>query len=124
VIDYAAGDVADAVRSSQPDGIDAIAAMNGDTKSNAGLVDQLRPGGRVASAVGSADVEALASRGFEGTNVMGMVATVPLDGLVEMLERKELTGPEIRSFPLEEAGKAFAQVATGHTRGKVVVTVA
>jgi NADPH:quinone reductase len=105
-------------------GIDAIAAMNGDAKSNAGLVDQLRPGGRVASAVGSADVDALSSRGFEGTNVMGMVATSPLDGLVELLERKELTGPEIRWFPFQEAGKAFAQVATGRTRGKVVVTVA
>lgn len=124
VIDYTAGEVAAAVRSSHPEGIDAIAAMNGDAQSIAGLVDQLRPGGRVASAVGSADADALSSRGFEGTNVMGMVATVPLDGLVEMLERKELTGPQIRSFSFDEAGKAFAQVATGHTRGKVVIAVA
>ena len=27
------------------------------------------------------------------------------------------------SLPLEEFGKAHAQVATGHTRGKVVLTV-
>jgi NADPH2:quinone reductase len=123
VIDYAAGDVADAVRASHPDGIDAVAAMHGDAQGIARLAEQVRSGGHVASAVGSADADELASRGIEGTNVMGMVTTASLELLAGMLERKEIASPEIRSFPLADAGKAFAEVATGHVRGKVVITM-
>ena len=122
VIDYMKGDVAAGVRSIQPGGIDAIAVMHGDAQSISGLVDQLRPGGRVVSAVGSADVEALAGRGFEGTNVNGMVATAALDELAGMLERKGLLAPDIHAFSLKDAAEAYAEVATGHVRGKVVVT--
>jgi NADPH:quinone reductase-like Zn-dependent oxidoreductase len=123
VIDYAAGDVADAVRASHPDGIDAVAAMHGDAQDTAKLAEQVRSGGHVASAVGSADVDGSAGRGIEGTNVMGRVTTASLELLAGMLERKEITSPEIRSFPFADAGKAFAEVATGHVRGKVVITM-
>jgi NADPH:quinone reductase-like Zn-dependent oxidoreductase len=75
VIDYTVGDVVDAVRSSYPDGIDANADMHGDKESVTQLAEQVRTGGRVASAVGAADPEALADRGIQATNVMGMVAT-------------------------------------------------
>jgi NADPH:quinone reductase-like Zn-dependent oxidoreductase len=35
----------------------------------------------------------------------------------------EITSPEIHSFPFVDAGKAFEEVATGHVRGKVVITM-
>src|SRR5438105_734777 len=60
VIDYTAGDVVEAVRSLHPDGIDGAADMHGDRDGLARLAEQIRSGGRVASAVGSADAEALA----------------------------------------------------------------
>ena len=123
VIDYAATDIADAIQMNHRDGIDAIADMHGDFESIARLAEAVRSGGHVASAVGAADVEALASRGIEGTNVMGMATTASLEGLAVMLERKELNAPDIKSFPLAEAAKAFAEVATSHVRGKVVVTM-
>ena len=53
---------------------------------------------------------------------MGMVATASLESLAGMLGRGELESPEIRTFPLAEAAEAFGQVATGHTRGKIILS--
>jgi NADPH2:quinone reductase len=122
VVDYTAGDVAEAVRSRYPDGIDAIADMHGDREVVARLAEQVRSGGHVASAVSAADAEALRGRGIEATNVMGMVTTASLDALSAMLERGGIASPDIRSFRLADAGEAIAAVASGHVRGKIVVT--
>lgn len=123
VIDYAAGAVADAVRSRYPDGIDAVADMHGDAEQLAGLTEQVRSGGHVASVVGAADIEALGARGIEATNIQGRVTTASLDILSAMLEAGELVAPEIRTYPLLNAGEALAAVGTSHVRGKLVVIV-
>ena len=121
VIDYEAGDVVEAVRSLAPDGVDVIAELHGGDDT-ARLAELVRSGGRVVSAVGGADEETLKARGIEAANIMGMVATEPLELLAGMLERGEIVSPEIRTYPLAEAAAAFEQVASGHTRGKIVVT--
>jgi NADPH:quinone reductase-like Zn-dependent oxidoreductase len=121
VVDYAAGDVVEAVRSLAPDGVDVIAEMHGGDDT-ARLAELVRSGGRVVSAVGGADEETLKTLGLEAANVSGKVATDPLGTLVGMLERGEIVSPEIRTFPLEDSSKAFEQVGSGHTRGKIVVT--
>jgi NADPH:quinone reductase len=123
VIDYAAGDVVEAARSHHPEGIDAVADMHGDGEQVARLSELVRSGGRVASAVGAADVEALGARGVQATNVMGRVTTESLDVLSGMLAAGEIVAPEIRSYPLTDAGEALAAVGTGHVRGKIVVFV-
>jgi NADPH:quinone reductase-like Zn-dependent oxidoreductase len=120
VIDYAAGDVAEAVRSLAPDGVDVIAEMHGGDDT-VRLAELVRSGGRVVSAVGGADEETLKARGIEAANIMGMVATAPQETLAGMLERGEIVSPEIRTFPLAEAAEAFGQVGSGHTRGKIAV---
>jgi NADPH2:quinone reductase len=122
-IDYAAGDVADEVRSRYPDGIDAVADMHGDAEQLAKLAEQVTSGGRVASVVGAVDIETLGARGVEGTNVQGRVTTESLEVLSGMIEAGELVVPEIHTHPLTEAGEALAAVGTGHVRGKIVVTV-
>ena len=72
---------------------------------------------------GGVDVEALKERGIDGMNVGGRVATAPLDALADLLERKEIVDPEIRTFDLGQTNEAFAQVGSGHTRGKIVVSL-
>jgi NADPH2:quinone reductase len=124
VIDYPTGDVAEALRSRYPSGIDAIADMHGDEESLTRLAEQVRTGGHVASSVGAADAEALRGRGVEATNVMGLVTTEVLEALSSMLGAGEIAAPEIRSFSLADAADALAAVATGHVRGKIVVTLA
>ncbi|MDP9343636.1 MAG: NADP-dependent oxidoreductase [Actinomycetota bacterium] len=124
VIDYTAGDVVDAIRSMFPGGVDGLADMHGDREVVARLAELVRDGGRVASVVGAADPEALARRGIEATNVAGHVTTASLQALAGLLEAGEIAMPEIHPFALEDAADALVAVGTGHTRGKVVVTLA
>ncbi|MEP6972529.1 MAG: NADP-dependent oxidoreductase [Actinomycetota bacterium] len=123
VIDYAAGDVADAIGSRYPDGIDAVADMHGDAEQLATLTERVASGGHVASAVGALDVQALAARGVEATNVMGLVTTPRLAILVGMLAAGEIVAPAIRAFPLADAGEAMTVIGSSHVRGKLVVTL-
>jgi NADPH:quinone reductase len=123
VIDYAAGDVVDAVRSRYPDGIVAVADMHGDAEQLAELTEHVSSGGHVASVVGATDIEALGARGVEATNVTGQVTTASLDALSGMLVAGEIVAPEIRTYPFADGGEALVAVGTGHVRGKVVVTV-
>jgi len=123
VIDYTAGEVGDAVRSRHPDGIDAIVDLVGDKPAVTALSEQLRPGGRVASAVGGADKEELAERGVSAANVVTWLTSEQLARLARWLEDGTLRLPEIHAFPLEKAADALAKIATKHTRGKLVLTV-
>src|SRR5206468_2380316 len=102
VLDYTAGDIAEAIRSRYPDGIDAIADMHGDKDGLARLAEQVRTGGHVASVVGAVDAESLGNRGIEATNVSGRVTTGSLEALSGMLVAGEIAAPEIRSFSLAD----------------------
>jgi NADPH2:quinone reductase len=121
VVDYTADDVAAAIRKRFPDGIDAVADMHGDREQVAGLAEQVRSGGHVASAVGAADVDALKARGVEATNVVGLVTTASLETLAGMLTDGEIVAPEIHPYPLAGAAEALATVGGTHVRGKVVL---
>jgi NADPH:quinone reductase-like Zn-dependent oxidoreductase len=120
-IDYKAGDLVEAVRSRHPDGIDTVADLHGERDTVARLAEQVRSGGHVVSAVGSADTEALGARGIEGMNVMGRATTESLTTLAGMLERGEIVSPELHPYPLDRADEAIEQIGSGHVRGKIVV---
>ena len=123
VIDYTAGDVVDAVRSGYPDGIDAVADMHGDAEQIAKLSALIPKGGHVASAVGAADVEDLAARGIEATNVNGLVTTARLETLLDLIAAGSVVAPEIHPHALADAAEALATVGSSHVRGKIVVRV-
>lgn len=123
VIDYAASDVVEVVASRYPGGIDALADMHGDAEQVATLGEHISSGGRVASAVGAADVESLGARGIAATNVQGLVTTALLDRLLGLVASGDVIAPEIHSYLLADGGEALAVVGTGHVRGKVVVAV-
>jgi NADPH:quinone reductase-like Zn-dependent oxidoreductase len=121
VVDYTAGDVAEAVRSLFPDGIRGVADLHGDREQVASLAELVREGGHVSSATGSADVDALTARGIGATNVYGRVTTEALERLTTLLEKGELRNPEVHTVKLGEAAEALATVGSGHVRGKLVV---
>jgi NADPH:quinone reductase len=81
VIAYDDSDVVEAFRARYPDGIDPVADLHRDQDLVARLAESVREGGHVISATGGADVEATAQRGIDGVNVMGNVATAPLEAL-------------------------------------------
>ena len=122
-IDYAAGDAAEALRSAAPDGIDAIADMSGDKELVTRFSEQLRPGGRVASAAGGADEEALAPRGVKASNIFARVDGGRLTEVAAAIEAGTVRTPDIETLPLAQAPDALARVGERHTRGKLVLEI-
>jgi NADPH:quinone reductase-like Zn-dependent oxidoreductase len=121
VIDYQTRDVYETVRAAHPNGIAAIFDLVGNKEANSHLADLLREGGHLISMVGAADAEALAVRGITGVNVVTQATTDKLDRLAGLVESGKLKRPEIRTFPLEEASNALAEIESRHVRGKLVV---
>ena len=123
VIDYATEAVDEALRARYPEGVDAIVDLVGDKAALTALSEQLRPGGRVASAVDAAEVEELAERGIRATNVASWLTSEQLGQLMSLLEDGTLRLPEIHTVGFDDAAEALAKIATKHTRGKLVLTI-
>jgi NADPH:quinone reductase-like Zn-dependent oxidoreductase len=120
-IDYATGDVVEAVKESHPDGIKAVVHASGDAETVGRLADLVSEGGYVVSMRGGAKVDELAGRRITGINVMTKTTTEALGKLAAMVEAGHLKRPAITTFKLADAGQAFEQSASGHVRGKLVV---
>jgi NADPH:quinone reductase-like Zn-dependent oxidoreductase len=80
------------------------------------------PGGRVASMAGGSDVDGLAERDVAGLNVRTQITTEKLDRLASHVEAGTLRRPTITVMPLDQAGRALADCANRHVRGKLVLT--
>lgn len=120
-IDYRRQDVVETVRATHPDGIAAVLDMVGDKEQTARLAELVRPGGHVVSMVGAADADALAARDITGVNVRTQATTEKLDRLAASVVAGTLRRPNITTLPLADAGRALAECAGRHVRGKLVV---
>jgi NADPH:quinone reductase-like Zn-dependent oxidoreductase len=76
------------------------------------------PGGRVASATNSADVEALAAKGITATNITSPGDRAVLGGLRDLVDQGKLRVPLSASFTLDDGPAALAAHAE-HKRGKI-----
>lgn len=121
VIDYGAGDLASAIRSLAPDGVDAIIDLHSDRDTLTGLASTVKRGGRAVSPMNAVDSVALAELGVSGANVRA--ATDRVGELGEMAARGDLRVPVSRAFTLDLAGEALAVQASHTSRGKLVVLV-
>ncbi len=115
-IDYAAGDVAAAVRGLAPDGVDGIVDLVGGTALR--TVAPLARDPRNVIAVGDASVPDLGGRFVErrlDRENLERSARLALDGIL---------APVITAVhPLSDAPAALASVENGHISGKVVIKV-
>ena len=115
-------DVVAAVRERYPDGVDALMDLvNRDGESLAAIAELVKEGGRIATTMGAADVDAFGSRGVTATNVYAQADPEGFGRIVQSAERGDLTVPVSQTFPLDEAGRGLELFQTGHTRGKYVV---
>jgi NADPH:quinone reductase-like Zn-dependent oxidoreductase len=121
-IEYGGDDVAAQVRSRYPDGVAALIDLvnRGDDFSR--MAEVVRDGGRVATTLGAADPDALATRRIEGTNVRGMPTPEILASLADDAAAGRLRVVVQASFPLSEV-EAAIQAFAGGTRGKLVLTI-
>ena len=106
-----------------PDGVDAlIDSVNRDAVFGR-VAELVRSGGRIATTLGAADVDALAARDIRATNVRGIVTPENLSRLAEAVVAGTLRVEIQRTFPLADTAAGLAAFSAG-TRGKIVLTIA
>jgi NADPH:quinone reductase-like Zn-dependent oxidoreductase len=120
-VDHTRRDIVDAVRTTHPSGIEAIIDVVSERDVLGRMAGLVKEGGRLASSVYAANVESLAQRSINATNVGAQPDARRLEELSRMVDAGELTVSLERTFPLERAPEALGESRTGHVRGKIVL---
>lgn len=84
----------------------------------------VKKGGIIVSLVAQPDRTELASHGIRGEALSVNPNSDELTEIGKLIDEKKINVIVSQTFPLWEAKKAQDQVATGHTRGKIVLKVA
>jgi len=107
----------DAARAAAPDGFDVVLDyVGGQAIETAPTL--LRPGGTIASIT-----DARARDELGGQYVWVRPDSADLAHLADLAARGVVKVEIAQTFPLEQAADAYRALETGHTRGKIVVTV-
>ena len=122
-IDHTSEDVVEAVRAAHPDGIEAIIDVVSDPEVLGRMAELVKAGGSVASSIFAADVESLAQRSLEATNISMQPSAQRLEELSRMVDAGEISVSLERTFGLERAREALEESRTGHVCGKLVLLV-
>lgn len=97
--------------------------MNRDGETLSKVAELVKDGGRLATTMGSADVEGLASRGVQATNVFAQTDPAHFARLFQIVGEGALTVPVTRTFSLHDLHEGLELLGTGQARGKYVVTL-
>ncbi|MDQ2853616.1 MAG: NADP-dependent oxidoreductase [Chloroflexota bacterium] len=123
-IDYAVGDVAAALRSRYPNGVDTLISTHGDLEAVTAIARALRPGGLVVSPAFRPDAAAAVLEplglAFKAAN---RLPPSRLPELTALIDGGQLRVPPITTYPLEGTDAALVEMATGHVHGKLVIAV-
>jgi NADPH:quinone reductase-like Zn-dependent oxidoreductase len=84
----------------------------------------VRKGGFIVSIVARPDQAGLDKHGLRGAALSVEPNSDELAEIGKLIDQKKIKVIVSQAFPLSEAMKAHEQVATGHTRGKIVLKVA
>ena len=83
----------------------------------------VKKGGFIVTLVARIDQAELDKHGIQGTSLSVESNSNELAEIGKLIDQKKLSVIVSQTFPLSEARKAQEQVATGHTRGKIVLKV-
>ena len=122
VIDHTAGSVAEQVRATSPDGVDALVNLAGNSAAEVPLA-AVRTGGAVATTTMAPDAAALAAAGLTGSTIMAMPVRETVAPLTEQAAAGTLAVQVAQVLPLDQALEGLATIASGHAGGKLVVRV-
>jgi NADPH2:quinone reductase len=122
VIDYRSTDFVDAIKSVEPAGVDlAYVTASGVIEESLRAV---RPGGRLVSIVEQPDPEDARRHGIEAAFHFVEPSGAQLREIAALIEAGTVRPLPIEEVPLEQAAKAHSKSEAGHTRGKIVLTIA
>jgi NADPH:quinone reductase-like Zn-dependent oxidoreductase len=117
-IDYTKTKFEDAVKD-----VDVVLdTVGGDTLTRSYAV--VKKGGIVVTIADEPDEKKLKERGIRGVSISAEPKSETFAALTRLIEEKKLTPVVTQVFPLAEVAKAQEQIATRHTRGKIVLRVA
>jgi len=122
-VDYS-GDVVAAMLERYPDGVDGLIVAVPVGDGFGALTDLVKNGGRIASTVGGADVDALAERGVVAANVIGHEDPDAFSRVVQMAADGTLSVPITQTFVFDELPRALRLVGEERSRGKFAITIA
>jgi len=86
-------------------------------------LDVVKPGGKLISITGRPDPSLAAARNIEAQNILVKGNGQQLAQIAMLIEQGIIKPMVETTFPLAEAAKAHLLIETGHTRGKIVLTV-
>lgn len=121
-IDYKNQPFAEAVRSLEPEGIDVVFDCAGyDTLEQSYAI--VKKGGCLVSIVNRPDPEECS-----GHEIRGVFTFVRPDGsqlreIGHLIDEGKVAPPSIKELPLDEYAKAWEQIKTQHTQGKIVLKI-
>jgi NADPH:quinone reductase-like Zn-dependent oxidoreductase len=96
--------------------------VRGDTLARS--YDVVRKGGIIVSITGQPDPAELEKHGIRGTEFSAHPDAKVLEELAKLIDAGRITPIVSAVMPLVEVAKAHQQIASRHTRGKVVLRVA
>ncbi|MEY2603699.1 MAG: hypothetical protein QOH31_1480 [Verrucomicrobiota bacterium] len=99
-----------------------LVAVRGDTLARSYSV--VKKGGILVSITGQPDPAELEKHGIRGTSLMAHPDARVLEELGKLIDAKKVTPEVSQVLPLTDAAKAHEQIASQHTRGKIVFKVA
>ena len=122
-IDHTAVALADAVRQSHPDGIDALIDLVDDAAGFAALASLVRPGGSAVTTQYVADEQALRAAGVTGINFALPMSSELLQRVAEAVADGRIVAPPITRISLEDAPAALDPAQARPASGKTVITL-
>ncbi len=84
----------------------------------------VKKGGIIVSIVDEPDKAALDAHGIRGTTLRASPKANVLEELAQLIDSKKITPFVSQILPLTEVARAHEQIATRHTRGKIVLKIA
>jgi NADPH:quinone reductase len=122
VLDYR-GDLAATLKESHPDGIDGLIDLASDGPALAALSELVTNGGRLASALSAADVDALAERDIAATNLATYPNSDTFATLAEYVADGTLEIPVRDVYRLDDSADGLGRFFGGSVRGKMAVSL-
>jgi NADPH:quinone reductase-like Zn-dependent oxidoreductase len=83
----------------------------------------VKKGGIIVSIVDEPKPQALEAHGIRGVTLRCTPRAEVLEELSKLMEAKKLTPVISQTFPMTQVVQAHDQIATGHTRGKIVLNI-
>jgi NADPH:quinone reductase-like Zn-dependent oxidoreductase len=83
----------------------------------------VKKGGIIVSIVDDLDQKELDAHGIRGVTFRCEPKASVLEDLAQLIDAKKITPVVSQTFPLSEIAKAQEQIATRHTRGKIVLQI-